>query len=76
MGLDPVSWALIAGGLGAGATVASMGKKAPTVKTPGAPPVPVDAGEGASKKRRVYRPAAQLFEDQDLRLGIGGKLGM
>jgi len=76
MGLDPVSWALIAGGVGAGATLSSVAKKAPTAKTPGAPPAPVDAGEGAGKKRRVYRPAAQLFGDQDLRLGIGGKLGI
>jgi hypothetical protein len=77
MGLDPVTIALIAGTVGAGASVyAASQNKPPSVKTPGAPPAPVEGGVETGKKIRKYRPAAQLFRDEDLRLGGAGKLGL
>jgi hypothetical protein len=74
MGLDPISIALMAG---AGAGLYSMSqKKAPKSPTPGAPPIPVTPGEEITKARKKYRPAAQVFKDEDLRLGSAGKLGL
>lgn len=51
--------------------------KAPSPQTPGAPPAAVEGGydPGVGKKTRKYRPAAQMFRDEDLRLGVAGKLG-
>ena len=40
------------------------------------PAAPVDGVENTAKKIRKYRPAAQVFQDEDLRLGMGGKLGL
>jgi hypothetical protein len=51
-------------------------KKAPTPKTPGVAPIPVTPGEELTKSRKKYRPAAQVFKDEDLRLGAAGKLGL
>jgi hypothetical protein len=45
-------------------------------KTPGAPPAPVDGVEDTAKKVKKYRSPAQVFGDEDLRLGMGGKLGL
>jgi len=50
--------------------------KAPKPKPIEAPPTPIEAGEETAKKRRQYRPAAQVFKDEDLRLGMSGKLGL
>jgi hypothetical protein len=44
--------------------------------TPGVPASPVSGDDKTGKKRKMYRPAAQLFKDDDLRLGSAGKLGM
>ena len=69
---------LLAAGIGAAATIygATQARKKPGAPSPGAPPVPVDGGPDAAKKRKAYRPAAQLFRDEDLRLGVAGKLGL
>lgn len=48
----------------------------PTPPTPGPPPVPVEGGPEQRKKQRKYREPAQVFKDEDLRLGAAGKLGM
>jgi hypothetical protein len=34
-----------------------------------------DGGKKTGQTLRKYRPAAQLFKDEDLRLGIAGRLG-
>ena len=67
---------LLAAGLGAAATIYSATRKSPTPRISPAP-VPQEGGpESMAKKRRAYRPAAQLFRDEDLRLGPAGKLGL
>jgi hypothetical protein len=35
-----------------------------------------EGGPETRKKRRKYPAAAQIFPDEDLRLGAAGKLGM
>lgn len=63
--------------VGAGMSIYSATKKPPSPpKEQGAPATPVTGGEETGKKRKAYRPAAQLFDDKDLRLGQAGKLGL
>ena len=75
MGLEAITVGLMAGSLGLGIYGATQkSKKSAPV---GVPPAPVAGTEDKTgKKRRAYRPAAQLFKDDDLRLGSAGKLGM
>ena len=63
-------------GLGMGAGIYGMTRKSPTPPATGAPPTLQTGGPDAAKKRKAYRPAAQLFKDEDLRLGTAGKLGL
>lgn len=72
MGFEAIA---IAAGLGA-LGYSAMSKKTPNPKPTGAPPTPIEAGEETAKKRKQYRPAAQVFRDEDLRLGMSGKLGL
>ena len=74
MGFDPVTIGLIVG-MGYMGYQASQASKTPSPKTPGAPPAPVEGGASEGKKVRKYRPAAQMFRDEDLRLGVAGRLG-
>lgn len=75
MGLEAITVGLMAGGLGLGLYEAAQKPKKPAPV--GVPPAPVDGtADATGKKRRAYRPAAQLFKDDDLRLGSAGKLGM
>jgi len=78
MGFDPISWAMIASAaVGAGTAIYGATRKSPGAPAPGAPPAPVEGGpETLAKKRKAYRPASQLFRDEDLRLGAAGKLGL
>ena len=73
--MDPISIGLLAASIGGGVYVASQ-NKSPRPKTPGPPPAPVTGETDAAKKVKKYRPAAQLFKDEDLRLGSAGKLGL
>jgi hypothetical protein len=74
MGLETITAGLMLGGLGLG--VAQAMKKPPKPKPVSPSPTP-DSGIGVEgKKVRKYRPAAQLFRDEELRLGVGGKLGI
>lgn len=77
MGMDPVSLGLLASSIvGAGVGIYGAVNK-PKIPKMGPPPVPVEGGtEAETKKVRKYRSAAQLFRDEDLRLGAGGQLGM
>lgn len=76
MGLDPVSWALI-GTAAAGAYSAySASQNKPPEARPSSPPAIVSTqGPDMAKKRKQYKPAAQIITDQDLRLGVSGRLG-
>lgn len=75
MGLEAVTAGLLAGSLGLG--IYSATKKPKAAAPTGLPPAPIDGTLDASgKKRKAYRPAAQVFQDEDLRLGAAGKLGM
>lgn len=78
MGADPITGPLLYIAMaGASAYAASEQRKsAPKPKTPGAPAAPVDSAEETAKKRKAYRPAAQMFQNEDLRLGAAGKLGL
>ena len=69
---------LITAGLSAGGAVAaaSMAPKPQKPKTPGAPPAPKTGGPETGKKGKKYKPAAQLFKEEDLRLGGSGRLGL
>ena len=72
MALDSVTRGLL-GGLIPGLMDVGKGKNVPT---PGVPASPVSGDDKTGKKRKMYRSAAQLFKDDDLRLGSAGKLGM
>jgi hypothetical protein len=74
MALDSVTRGLL-GGLIPGLMDVDVGK-GKNVSTPGVPASPVSGDDKTGKKRKMYRPAAQLFKDDDLRLGSAGKLGM
>ena len=76
--MDPVTIGLLASAaIGAGASVYSASQnKVPNPKTPGAPPAPVTGETDVGKKRKAYKAPAQLFKDEDLRLGAAGKLGL
>lgn len=68
--------AAIAAVAGAGTGIYSATKR-PNVPKSSPPPVPVEGGdEPEARKVKKYRSAAQMFRDEDLRLGAGGKLGM
>lgn len=74
MGIEAIALGALAA-TGVGTSIAGMMNK-PKPPTPGAPPTPQTGGEETGKKRKAYRPAAQLFKDEDLRLGTAGKLGL
>jgi hypothetical protein len=74
MGFDPISIGLMVG-MGALAYGASQ-KKTPEPSVIAPPAVQPGGGVDVGKKVRKYRPAAQLFKNDDLRLGMAGKLGM
>jgi len=77
MGADPFSLALLATTAFSGYSAYKQSRKKPeaTVMTP--PTEMVDETDTGKKKTKKYpRGPAQLFNDEDLRLGVGGKLGM
>lgn len=78
MGFDPISIG-VGLALAGGATAAmSAANKAPRPK-PVNPPVmqtPLGSEGEIGKRRKRYPAAAQIFGDEDLRLGTAGKLGM
>ncbi len=81
MGFDPASLmayaAIASAAAGVGSAAYTMTRPSPKAPPkPGAPPTPVEGGPETGKKRKAYRPAAQLFKDEDLRLGAAGKLGL
>ena len=68
---------LIVGGLSAGASVyATENAPKPPKPEKSAPAAPSDGGPGAGKKVKKYKDPAQVFKDEDLRLGQAGRLGM
>jgi hypothetical protein len=60
----------------AGIYGATQAGKRPNPKTPGATPAPVTGETDLPAKVKKYRPATQMFKDEDLRLGGAGKLGL
>jgi len=73
MGLETLAYMAIIGGAGYSAYTASQ-QKAPEAITPSPPATePKDMGRKPAKK--YPRGPAQLFSDDDLRLGVAGKLG-
>lgn len=71
MAFGPMTFPL----LGLGLAAYSMTRKPPPVPKPGPPPT-MQEGEPTTKhKPRKYRPAAQVFSDEDMRLGPVGQLG-
>jgi hypothetical protein len=48
----------------------------PKPPKPSPAPIMTEGGPETRKKRRKYPAAAQVFKDEDLRLGAAGKLGM
>jgi hypothetical protein len=86
MAFIPIAAAFLAQNAGTIAAVGSAGagiygatqaaKKPPTPKTPGATPAPVTGETDLPAKVKKYRPATQMFKDEDLRLGGAGKLGL
>ena len=76
MGFDPISVGLM---VGLGAYGAASANKDRPRREPMSqlPATPVEGGfqADAGSKARKYRPAAQLFKDEDLRLGVAGRLG-
>ncbi len=71
--MDPATIGLL---VGLGGTAYSMTRKTPPMPKPGPPPTLQEGEPLAKKKPRKYRPAAQVFRDEDLRLGPAAKLGM
>ena len=72
--METVAYALMAAG---SIYAATNQPKPPKPKTPGAPPTAAEGlDETAKKRRRKMPPAAQMFKDEDLRLGTSGKLGL
>lgn len=63
---------MAAGGVAAAASM----PKPPQPKTPGAPPAPKEGGPDTGKKVKKYKAPAQVFKDEDLRLGQAGRLGL
>jgi len=73
MGLEELAYAAIIASAGYGAYATSQ-QKAPKAITPSPPATePKDMGRKPAKK--YPRGPAQLFSDDDLRLGVAGKLG-
>jgi len=73
MGLETLFYAAMIGGAGYSAYTASQ-QESPKPITPSPPPTsPKDVGRKPLKK--YPRGPAQLFSDDDLRLGVAGKLG-
>jgi hypothetical protein len=70
-----IAVALIGAGASVGAAAAAPKPPKPPDK-PGPPPAPAEEGPEAGKKVKKYKSPAQLFKDEDLRLGGAGKLGM
>jgi len=87
MGLDPITIGLgatllggpLAGAVaGGGALAYGLMNKKKDRKAPPAPVAPtrVESQENTGRSRdKKYRPAAQVFKDEDFRLGMAGKLG-
>jgi hypothetical protein len=74
---DPITLGLAISSIaGAGVGISQALKKPPKPKPVSPPPTPDNAVGVEGKKIKKYRPAAQLFRDEELRLGVGGKLGM
>jgi len=71
MGFEAIPLAIMAAAGVYGATQSKASKPKPVAPVA----APVGGEEITSKKRKQYRPAAQLFSNEDLRLGISGRLG-
>jgi len=73
MGLELLTLA----GLGFSAYSGYKASRQKPKSPPVSPPAVPQSGEEAEQKTKVrkYRPAAQLFSDEELRLGRGGRLG-
>ena len=66
--------ALALGSLGVGVYQATQSKKPDSPKAPSPVVAPVD-DTADRKPAQKYRPAAQVFGDDEFKLGLGGKLG-
>lgn len=75
MGFDPASLALIGSLVAGGVTAYTASQNKPPKPKVIAPAAIAAGGEDVAKKVRKYKPA-QLFKDEELRLGMTGKLGM
>ena len=73
MGWEVIVPAIISAA-GVGVSAYSASKKVPKPKVVGPPAIETDPTVAKTKDKK-YRPAAQIFNDKEFRLGQEGKLG-